>query len=424
MNILLLGEKGIGKKSFVVSAMKKYASREDIRDSCIAGSEGAYSGDNVDADILSLSNVLSFQDLKLCFYSVPSFSSKLGSALCMVRIGDEIENRHMQWSGLSQLLTEGERLLADERIHCVLYFLSPHGIKDVDIQAISALSSIANVVPVIGKADSLTPQEKQEYLTKIHDLFCSRGDTSIAFRFDEDPRVSLREQAVESCCEEKCEPVDAPGSSDEGLQHAHELEDSGIALIRSFENFDAGDSDVFAASLSRIGRQQFSAVEQLLPTPCSPAPSATSEDGSPFRVPDAFALITDPSGFRNYSWGVIRVDNPFVSDFIRLQRLLFEDGRTIVKMRRATQQKTVQLVLARQRQQRLVCRGVTICVALALLAIGASLYSPAKPLGGLLRGDDPAVATAVGAAPPEGTYSSGFHPLTGHDLVRFLFAED
>ena len=52
----------------------------------------------------------------------------------------------------------------DERVHLVLYFLSPNdrNLKMLDIHAMSELGKIANVVPLIGKSDTLTLKEKTE----------------------------------------------------------------------------------------------------------------------------------------------------------------------------------------------------------------------------------------------------------------------
>lgn len=52
--------------------------------------------------------------------------------------------------------------IEDTRIHCVLYFVSPwnhKGLKDSDIHFIRQLSTKANCIPVIGRADGLTVDE-------------------------------------------------------------------------------------------------------------------------------------------------------------------------------------------------------------------------------------------------------------------------
>ena len=52
----------------------------------------------------------------------------------------------------------------DNRVHALLYFITPtgHGLRELDIELMRRLSPRANVIPVIGKADSLTPAELAE----------------------------------------------------------------------------------------------------------------------------------------------------------------------------------------------------------------------------------------------------------------------
>lgn len=49
----------------------------------------------------------------------------------------------------------------DNRVHVLLYFITPtgHGLRELDIELMKRLSPRVNVIPVIGKADSLTPSE-------------------------------------------------------------------------------------------------------------------------------------------------------------------------------------------------------------------------------------------------------------------------
>lgn len=49
----------------------------------------------------------------------------------------------------------------DNRVHACLYFITPtgHGLRELDIELMKRLSPRVNVIPVIGKADSLTPEE-------------------------------------------------------------------------------------------------------------------------------------------------------------------------------------------------------------------------------------------------------------------------
>lgn len=51
----------------------------------------------------------------------------------------------------------------DGRIHALLYMVNPtgHGLSEIDVKFLTHVNNLVNVIPVIAKADSLTPQELQ-----------------------------------------------------------------------------------------------------------------------------------------------------------------------------------------------------------------------------------------------------------------------
>ena len=61
-------------------------------------------------------------------------------------------------------MTEADFLKADNRIHCVFYFIGPHRMKMLDREFIAQLSPLVPIIPVIAKADTMTVRERNEYL--------------------------------------------------------------------------------------------------------------------------------------------------------------------------------------------------------------------------------------------------------------------
>uniref|UniRef100_A0A7N8X253 Septin n=1 Tax=Mastacembelus armatus TaxID=205130 RepID=A0A7N8X253_9TELE len=61
------------------------------------------------------------------------------------------------------------RQMPDSRIHCCLYFIAPsgHGLKPLDIEFMKRLHEKVNVIPLIAKADTLTPEECQQFKKQI-----------------------------------------------------------------------------------------------------------------------------------------------------------------------------------------------------------------------------------------------------------------
>jgi septin family protein len=64
-------------------------------------------------------------------------------------------------------MTEAEFLQADERIHCVFYFMASHRMKEIDREFISQLSSIVPIIPIVGKADTMTVNERNSYMKQV-----------------------------------------------------------------------------------------------------------------------------------------------------------------------------------------------------------------------------------------------------------------
>jgi septin family protein len=90
--------------------------------------------------------------------------------------GDQIDNEASFGEIVGYLERQYDDILAEEsrikrnprfrdnRVHALLYFITPtgHGLRELDIELMKRLSPRVNVIPVIGKADSLTPAELAE----------------------------------------------------------------------------------------------------------------------------------------------------------------------------------------------------------------------------------------------------------------------
>lgn len=59
--------------------------------------------------------------------------------------------------------------MSDSRVHVCLYFIAPsgHGLKPLDIEFMQRLHDKVNIIPVIAKADTLTPEEIQQFKKQI-----------------------------------------------------------------------------------------------------------------------------------------------------------------------------------------------------------------------------------------------------------------
>jgi len=101
--------------------------------------------------------------ISLTIVDTPGFGDQIDNEASFSEIVGYLERQH------DGILAEESRIkrnprFRDDRVHVMLYFITPtgHGLRELDIELMKRLSPRCNVIPVIGKADSLTPAELAE----------------------------------------------------------------------------------------------------------------------------------------------------------------------------------------------------------------------------------------------------------------------
>ncbi|KAI4167274.1 MAG: hypothetical protein LQ348_007691 [Seirophora lacunosa] len=101
--------------------------------------------------------------VSLTIVDTPGFGDLIDNEASFAEITGYLERQY------DDILAEESRIkrnprFRDNRVHALLYFITPtgHGLRELDIELMRRLSPMANVIPVIGKADSLTPAELAE----------------------------------------------------------------------------------------------------------------------------------------------------------------------------------------------------------------------------------------------------------------------
>ncbi|XP_039509996.1 septin-5-like isoform X1 [Pimephales promelas] len=107
--------------------------------------------------------------LKLTIVDTPGFGDAVNNTECWKSVADYIDQQFEQYfrdeSGLNR------KNIQDNRVHCCLYFISPfgHGLRPLDVEFMKALHEKVNIVPVLAKADTLTPLEVKKKKIKIRE---------------------------------------------------------------------------------------------------------------------------------------------------------------------------------------------------------------------------------------------------------------
>jgi cell division control protein 12 len=78
----------------------------------------------------------------------------------------------------------------DLRVHACLYFIRPtgHTLRPLDIEVMKRLGSRVNLIPVIAKADTLSPSDLQKFKERIRKVIAAQGIKVFTPPIDEDDR--------------------------------------------------------------------------------------------------------------------------------------------------------------------------------------------------------------------------------------------
>uniref|UniRef100_A0A8C5EB77 Septin n=1 Tax=Gouania willdenowi TaxID=441366 RepID=A0A8C5EB77_GOUWI len=200
--------------------------------------------------------------LKLTIVDTPGFGDAVNNTQCWRPVTDYIDQQFEQYfrdeSGLNR------KNIQDNRVHCCLYFIPPfgHGLRPVDIEFMKALQDKVNVVPLIAKADCLTPVE----IKKLKDR--------------------LRE----------------------------EIDKYGIKIYQ-FPNCDSDEDEEFKQQDRELKVRRFTKSLCVLVT----------QESSPFAVIGSNTVV-EARGQRVrgrlYPWGIVEVENPKHCDFVKLRTML------------------------------------------------------------------------------------------------------
>ncbi|XP_055319214.1 septin-7 isoform X3 [Sitodiplosis mosellana] len=106
-------------------------------------------------------------NLTLTVVDTPGFGDAVDNSNCWVPIIDFVEAKYEEY--LTAESRVHRKALTDNRVHSCLYFIAPsgHGLKPLDVEFMQRLCDKVNIIPVIAKADTMTPEEVQLFKKQI-----------------------------------------------------------------------------------------------------------------------------------------------------------------------------------------------------------------------------------------------------------------
>ncbi|GAA5987224.1 hypothetical protein JCM5350_003286 [Sporobolomyces pararoseus] len=106
--------------------------------------------------------------ISLTVVDTPGFGDGIDNEASFAEISGYLERQY------DDILAEESRIkrnprFRDNRVHVLLYFITPtgHALRELDIELMRRLSPRVNVIPVIGKSDTLTPSELAAFKKRI-----------------------------------------------------------------------------------------------------------------------------------------------------------------------------------------------------------------------------------------------------------------
>ncbi|XP_050537537.1 septin-7 isoform X2 [Daktulosphaira vitifoliae] len=106
-------------------------------------------------------------NLTLTIVDTPGFGDAVDNSDCWQPVLEYIESRYEEYLNAESRVNR--KVQHDSRVHCCLYFLesNSHGMTPLDVEFMQRLHDKVNIIPVISKADTMTPNEVTEYKKQI-----------------------------------------------------------------------------------------------------------------------------------------------------------------------------------------------------------------------------------------------------------------
>ncbi|CCK71904.1 septin CDC10 KNAG_0I01130 [Huiozyma naganishii CBS 8797] len=156
-NVMCVGESGLGKTTMVNTLFAAHLVDQE---------QGPGPARTTEISVSSHTLVEDRVKLHVNVVDTPGFGDAVDNSRCWEPIVKYCKEQHSQYLR-RELTAQREREIPDTRVHAVLYFLNPanvhRGLSPLDRVTLRKLAEVANIVPVIGKADTLTLEERHQF---------------------------------------------------------------------------------------------------------------------------------------------------------------------------------------------------------------------------------------------------------------------
>ncbi|SAM04168.1 hypothetical protein [Absidia glauca] len=191
--IMLCGESGSGKSTFIntlfTTSIKDYKEPSKRHEKQL--------GRTVEIEITKAELEEKSFKVKLNVIDTPGFGDYVNNYDSWSPIIEFLDDQHESY--MRQEQQPSRNGIIDMRVHACLYFIRPsgHGLKPLDIEIMKRLGSRVNLIPIIAKADTLTPKDLATFKQRIRDVIKAQNIQIYSSPVDsEDEEVTHRNQSI------------------------------------------------------------------------------------------------------------------------------------------------------------------------------------------------------------------------------------
>ncbi|KAI8799873.1 Septin-domain-containing protein [Cladochytrium replicatum] len=169
--VMVVGESGLGKTTFIntlfTTLLREYKKPEDRFKKQL---ERTVQIDVVRADIEEKGF-----NVRLAIIDTPGFGDYVNNQDCWVPIVEFIDEQHLAY--MQHESRPNRKNPDDMRVHVCLYFIQPtgHNLRPLDIEVMKQLGTRVNLIPIIAKADTLTPTDILAFKDRVRDAISHHG---------------------------------------------------------------------------------------------------------------------------------------------------------------------------------------------------------------------------------------------------------
>lgn len=169
--IMVCGESGVGKTTFVNTLFT--STIKDPKN--LAKRQMKPPAKTVQIQITKAELEEKMFKVKLTIVDTPGFGDYVNNRHSWIPIVDFIDDQHEKY--MRQEQQPSRKGAIDMRVHACLYFIKPtgHTLTPLDIEVMKRLGSRVNLIPVIAKADTLTPSNLNKFKQNIREVIAAQN---------------------------------------------------------------------------------------------------------------------------------------------------------------------------------------------------------------------------------------------------------